>query len=68
LSFRRRPESRQNKDFWTPAFAGVTARETFYEVVKLEIVTEQDLEKMEGRRGSRLWGCEAPAKEEEREG
>jgi hypothetical protein len=25
LSFRRKPESRKGKDFWTPAFAGVTA-------------------------------------------
>ena len=24
-SFRRKPESRITKDFWTPAFAGVTA-------------------------------------------
>jgi len=24
LSFRRKPESRNTKNFWTPAFAGVT--------------------------------------------
>ena len=33
-SFRRRPESRKTKDFWTPAFAGVTALMTFYEFIK----------------------------------
>jgi hypothetical protein len=33
-SFRRKPESRNTKDFWTPAFAGVTAWKTFYETVK----------------------------------
>jgi len=25
----------EDKDFWTPAFAGVTARGTFYETVNL---------------------------------
>ena len=35
-SFRRKPESRKNKHFWTPAFAGVTALMTFYEAVKLD--------------------------------
>jgi len=42
LSFRRKPESRENKQFWTPApvpdldpgFAGVTALKTFYKAVK----------------------------------
>ena len=34
LSFRRKPESREEKDFWTPAFAGVTAEKAFYEVFK----------------------------------
>jgi hypothetical protein len=33
-SFRRKPESRDFEKFWTPAFAGVTAWETFYEAVK----------------------------------
>jgi hypothetical protein len=28
------PESRNTKDFWTPAFAGVTGWATFYEFVK----------------------------------
>jgi hypothetical protein len=28
----------QNKDFWTPAFAGVTALTTFYESVKVPAV------------------------------
>jgi hypothetical protein len=35
-SFRRKPESRKNKHFWTPAFAGVTALMTFYEPIKFE--------------------------------
>jgi len=35
-SFRRKPESRNTKDFWTPAFAGVTTLMTFYEAVNLE--------------------------------
>jgi hypothetical protein len=30
-SFRRKPESSNIKNFWTPAFAGVTAWKTFYE-------------------------------------
>jgi len=34
-SFRRKPESRNTKQFWSPAFAGVTALMTFYEVVGL---------------------------------
>ena len=42
-SFRRKPESRKNKDFWTPvvdpafigASAGVTALMTFYETIKI---------------------------------
>jgi hypothetical protein len=36
LSFRRKPESRKNKGFWTPAFAGVTPLMTFYEAVNVE--------------------------------
>ena len=42
LSFRRKPESRKNNHFWTPAFAGVTALVTFYEAVnptKYKMVT-----------------------------
>ena len=43
LSFRRKPESRNTKNFWTPApvpdtdpgFAGVTAWRTFCETVKV---------------------------------
>jgi len=27
------PESRKNKQFWTPAFAGVTVLMTFYEAI-----------------------------------
>jgi hypothetical protein len=33
-SFRQKPESSKNKQFWTPAFAGVTALMAFYEAVK----------------------------------
>ena len=33
-SFRRKPESSYFNEFWTPAFAGVTVSETFYETVK----------------------------------
>jgi len=33
-SFRRKPESSYSKLFWTPAFAGVTILETFYEFTK----------------------------------
>jgi hypothetical protein len=29
LSFRRKPESRNTKEFWTPAFAGVTVGRLF---------------------------------------
>jgi hypothetical protein len=36
LSFRRKPESGYFKSFWTPAFAGVTLQETFYETIKAE--------------------------------
>jgi len=32
-SFRRKPESRKNKQFWTPAFAGVTVLMTSYEAI-----------------------------------
>jgi hypothetical protein len=35
-SFRREPESSYFKLFWTPAFAGVTIQETFYEIVEIE--------------------------------
>jgi len=35
LSFRRKPESRKNKQFWTPVFTGVTALMVFYEFIKL---------------------------------
>jgi len=41
LSFRWKPESRNTKEFWTPApvrlggFAGVTTLVTFYERIKL---------------------------------
>jgi hypothetical protein len=34
LPFPRRRESSLYKGFWTPAFAGVTAWETFYETIK----------------------------------
>jgi hypothetical protein len=34
-SFRRKPESRKRKHFWTPVFTGVTAFMAFYEVVRL---------------------------------
>src|SRR4030042_792529 len=33
-SFRQKPESSYFKMFWTPAFAGVTTQETFYEIIK----------------------------------
>jgi len=33
-SFRRKPESSYFKMFWTPASAGVTLQETFYEAIK----------------------------------
>jgi len=33
-SFRRKPESRNNEHFWTPAFAGVTVHLAFYEAIK----------------------------------
>jgi hypothetical protein len=32
-SFRRKPESSYFNMFWTPAFAGVTTQETFYETI-----------------------------------
>ena len=35
LSFPRKRESREINHFWTPAFAGVTALETFYETIKV---------------------------------
>jgi hypothetical protein len=31
------PESRNNKHFWNPAFAGVTALNTFYEAITSSI-------------------------------
>jgi len=30
---KRDPESRISKEFWTPAFAGVTLQETFYGII-----------------------------------
>ena len=36
LSFRRKPESRENKTFWTPAFAGVTALRAFTKPLHVE--------------------------------
>jgi len=30
-----KPESRETRDFWTPAFAGVTAWGTFYEFINI---------------------------------
>ena len=36
LSFPRRRESRKSKNFWTPAFAGVTTVGTFYESIKID--------------------------------
>ena len=35
-SFPRKRESSKINQFWTPAFAGVTALETFYEFIKIE--------------------------------
>jgi len=35
-SFPRTRESSKINQFWTPASAGVTALETFYETIKLE--------------------------------
>ena len=37
LSFRRKPESRNNNRFWTPAFAGVTALRHSNEIVNIEL-------------------------------
>jgi len=34
LSFRRKPESRKTKGFWTPASAGVTPWKTIYVFIK----------------------------------
>ena len=42
MSFRRKPESRSTKEFWTPAFAGETAWSTFYEFINLDLL--RDLE------------------------
>jgi len=36
LSFPRRRESREIKEFWTPAFAGVTDLGTFYEFIIID--------------------------------
>jgi len=36
MSFPRTRESREISRFWTPAFAGVTALETFYEVINID--------------------------------
>jgi hypothetical protein len=37
MSFRRKPESSYFKTFWTPASAGVTIGETFYETIIFNI-------------------------------
>ena len=37
MSFRRKPESIYFNKFWTPAFAGVTLQETFFEIIKYGI-------------------------------
>jgi hypothetical protein len=42
MSFRRKPESRNTKEFWTPAFAGEAAWSTFYEFIDLDLL--RDLE------------------------
>jgi len=34
-SFRRKPESIDFREFWTPAFAGVTLLGAFYEIINL---------------------------------
>jgi len=34
-SFRQNPESRYCQAFWTPAFAGVTIKLTFYETINI---------------------------------
>jgi len=36
MSFRRKPESSYFKQFWTPAFAGVTLLGTFYEIISID--------------------------------
>jgi len=41
LSLRRKPESRNNKEFWTPAFAGVTTLVTLYENLVFEFWTSE---------------------------
>jgi hypothetical protein len=38
LSFRRKPESSYFNEFWTPAFAGVTHKETFYEITNFDLL------------------------------
>jgi len=35
LSFRRKPESSYFGAFWTPAFAGVTVKKAFCEIIKI---------------------------------
>ena len=42
LSFPRTRESREINHFWTPAFAGVTALEPFYEAIKLVLDKSYD--------------------------
>jgi hypothetical protein len=37
-SWWRKPESSNSKQFWTPAFAGVTRGVTFYDFIKLEMI------------------------------
>jgi len=36
LSFRRKPESSYFNIFWTPAFAGVTIQDPFYEIITID--------------------------------
>jgi hypothetical protein len=38
LSFPRKPESSQIKQFWAPASSGATAFLTFYEIIKFEYI------------------------------
>jgi hypothetical protein len=35
---RQAPESSYFKKFWTPAFAGVTFQENFYEIIRLGVI------------------------------
>ena len=45
-SFRRKPESSYFKVFWTPAFAGVTIQETFYEAINVDDLVKSQRAKM----------------------